>query len=223
MQPQRDPDHKELHAHTSERARSMARRAGPNCSPRSGRALSPSTGLRSSGFVSSISAALTTTCVHSSLMTVAAVVLVTVLVATFICHDLAAVSTGAVEDPPWTSIPCPGPLSAQTCWMGYAFNSTLGYPGEGPPPCSDFDEGTELWLQELEATTRLIDELPVVQKVRFSYHEEDPNLQSVAHRWGWWRVSGVRPQQLEMLRGGGCQGWHRQCTSSWHQHRASCL
>ena len=40
---------------------------------------------------------------------------------------------------------------------------------------------------------------------------------------GWWRACGVRPQQLETQRGGGCQGWHRRCTSRWHRHRESCL
>jgi hypothetical protein len=119
-----------------------------------------------------------------------------VLVAIFLRHNFAAVSTGVVEDPTWTSEPLRGPTSTVSCWLGFAFNSTLGYPGEGPPTCSEFDEGTELWLQELEMTKRLIEELPVVRDVTFYYHEDDPNLNYIqATLWCCW--SGGRLKRLK--------------------------
>jgi hypothetical protein len=48
-------------------------------------------------------------------------------------------------------------------------------------------------------------------------------VQLAVRHSGWWRVCGVRLQQLETQRDGGCQGWHRRCTSRWHRHRESCL
>jgi hypothetical protein len=170
----------------------MPRRCGPNCSPRSGAALSISTGLCSSGVASSVMPAMATASVSSFFICAVAAV----LVAIFLRHNFAAVSTGVVEDPTWTSEPLRGPTSTVSCWLGFAFNSTLGYPGEGPPTCSEFDEGTELWLQELEMTKRLIEELPVVRDVTFYYHEDDPNLNYIqATLWCCW--SGGRLKRLK--------------------------
>ena len=56
---------------------------------------------------------------------------------------------------------------------GFNFDSTLGYPGEGPPTevpesISDiFSPETEVWLNELEEEKRLIEQLPVVMSVEF--------------------------------------------------------
>jgi hypothetical protein len=170
----------------------MPRRCGPNCSPRSGAALSISTGLCSSGVASRVMLVMATASVSSFFICAVAAV----LVAIFIRHNLAAVSTGVVEDTTWTSEPLHGPTSTVSCWLGFAFNSTLGYPGEGPPTCLELDEGTELWLQELETTKRLIEELPVVRDVTFFYHEDDPNLNYIqATLWCCW--SGGRLKRLK--------------------------
>ena len=99
-----------------------------------------------------------------------------VLVAMFLHHNSAAMSSGAVDDPTCAIDRRHVPPCTVSCWLGFAFNSTLGYPGEGPPTTSEFDEGTEHWLQQLEEQKRLIEELPCVQQVKLYAHESDPNL-----------------------------------------------
>jgi hypothetical protein len=90
----------------------------------------------------------------------------------------------------WTIGPRHDPPTTVSCWLGFAFNSTLGYPGEGPPTPLEFDEGTELWLQQLEDETRLIEELPCVQQVKLYEHDTNPNLNYIqATLWCCWQSS----------------------------------
>mmetsp|Transcript_34823 Transcript_34823/g.86620 ORF Transcript_34823/g.86620 Transcript_34823/m.86620 type:complete len:177 (+) Transcript_34823:215-745(+) len=59
----------------------------------------------------------------------------------------------------------------RTSWLGFEFDSTLGYPGEGPPAENFITEEMERWLDELEEEKWLLEQLPVVQKIDFLYGE----------------------------------------------------
>ena len=55
-------------------------------------------------------------------------------------------------------------------FRAYSFDTTLGFPGEGPPtevPDELLSKDVEMWLDEIEEEKRLIESLPVVQKVGF--------------------------------------------------------
>jgi len=106
----------------------MARRCGPKCSARSGAALSSSTGLRASSERCSSNPVLELDRAESILL----MVLVVVCVAAILFPGLIlvphlddffdAMQLSQDESPP-----------ASSCWHGFEFNATLGYPGEGPP------------------------------------------------------------------------------------------
>lgn len=106
----------------------MARRCGPKCSARSGAALSSSTGLRASSERCSSNPVLELNRAESILL----MVLVVVCVAAILFPGLIlvphlddffdAMQLSQAESPP-----------ASSCWHGFEFNATLGYPGEGPP------------------------------------------------------------------------------------------
>ena len=120
-------------------------------------------------------------------------IIVVVLVAMLLSKNFAAILP---EGPTWTIGPRHDPPTTVSCWLGFAFNSTLGYPGEGPPTL-EFDEGTELWLQHLEEETRLIKALPCVQQVKLYDHDSDPNLNYIqATLWCCWQ-SGRFKQMKE--------------------------
>ena len=40
-----------------------------------------------------------------------------------------------------------GGYATVSCWLGFGFNSTLGYPGEGPPVGLETPLEVEVWLQ----------------------------------------------------------------------------
>jgi hypothetical protein len=71
---------------------------------------------------------------------------------------------------------------AVSCWLGFEFNSTLGYPGEGPPVGTDAPLEMEVWLQQVEEQKRLIEALPVVKRLDFFYDDADQNLNKVVLR-----------------------------------------
>lgn len=76
---------------------------------------------------------------------------------------------------------------AVSCWLGFEFNSTLGYPGEGPPVGTDAPLEMEVWLQQVEEQKRLIEALPVVKRLDFFYDDADQNLNKVeATLWCCW-------------------------------------
>jgi hypothetical protein len=68
-------------------------------------------------------------------------------------------------------------LPNATGWSGFEFDSTLGYPGEGPPTpiveeelrCDEelYTPEVDTWLEELRREEELLLALPVVQKVDF--------------------------------------------------------
>jgi hypothetical protein len=122
-------------------------------------------------------------------------IIVVVLMATLLLDMYsAAVSPEGLAT--WTIQPRHDPPGTASYWLGFAFNSTLGYPGKGPPTPLEFDEGTELWLQQLEEEKRLIEELPCVQQVKFYDHEADPNLNYIqATLWCCWQ--GGRFKQMK--------------------------
>ena len=43
-----------------------------------------------------------------------------------------------------------GGYATVSCWLGFGFNSTLGYPGEGPPIGLQTPLEAEVWLQQVE-------------------------------------------------------------------------
>uniref|UniRef100_A0A6T7HW18 Uncharacterized protein n=1 Tax=Coccolithus braarudii TaxID=221442 RepID=A0A6T7HW18_9EUKA len=69
-------------------------------------------------------------------------------------------------------------------WACFEFDSTLGYPGEGPPTEAldeaQLPEAADLWLMQVEEETRLVEALPfVLGKVRFDYSDASANLNKV--------------------------------------------
>ena len=137
------------------------------------------------------------------------IIVIVVLVAMLLSNNVAVLPEGLT----WTIGPRHDPPTTVSCWLGFAFNSTLGYPGEGPPTPLEFDEGTELWLQQLEDETRLIEELPCVQQVKLYEHDTNPNLNYIqATLWCCWQSSrfkqmkeptdqtGNKPTHLEAAR-----------------------
>jgi len=111
------------------------------------------------------------------------------------------------------------PLVRRFVWPGFEWDHTLGYDGEGPPDGEgsldhvEFDNGTILWLEQMEEELRLLEALPVVQRVDLNYHDTDPNLNYVkATLWCCWegnrfkRVkestdqTGKKPTHLEAAR-----------------------
>ena len=112
------------------------------------------------------------------------------------------------------------PYTTSTCWLGYEFNSSLGYPGEGPPvelekPFEVDTDAMEVWLEQLEQEKLAIEALPFVSKVDFFCDEHSQNLNKViATVWCCWdsssrsfkRVfencdqSGKKPTHLEAAR-----------------------
>ena len=110
------------------------------------------------------------------------------------------------------------PYNTSTCWLGYEFDSSLGYPGEGPPVELEkpFEVDTDAnWLEQLEQEKLEIEALPFVSKVDFFCDEHTQNLNKViATVWCCWdsssrsfkRVfencdqSGKKPTHLEAAR-----------------------
>jgi hypothetical protein len=88
--------------------------------------------------------------------------------------------------------------NTSTCWLGYEFDSSLGYPGEGPPglnepPIEVEKDAMDVWLLELEKVKLSIEALPFVQKVEFFCDDHDQNLNKVlATLWCCWDSSGSR-------------------------------
>ena len=110
------------------------------------------------------------------------------------------------------------PYNTSTCWLGYEFDSSLGYPGEGPPVELEkpFEVDTEAnWLEQLEQEKLAIEAIPFISKVDFFCDEHTQNLNKViATVWCCWdsssrsfkRVfencdqSGKKPTHLEAAR-----------------------
>ena len=63
-----------------------------------------------------------------------------------------------------------------SCWLGFDWDSTLGYDGKGPPVGLEAPLETEMWLQQVEEQKRLIEALPVVKRLDFFYDDDDQNL-----------------------------------------------
>lgn len=89
-------------------------------------------------------------------------------------------------------------LNGSSCWLGYEFDSSLGYPGEGPPvfekpPVELESEAMALWVLELEKVQLAIAALPFVQKVEIFSDDYDQNLNKIqATLWCCWDSSGSR-------------------------------
>ena len=162
-------------------SRRRPRGDGSRCSLRSSPALSYSTGLSSCYFESS---GRVSTSVQLELIIVFVSILIGV---SCLSHFPRAGDSQSMcnLDPPAAMVLGTCNWDTGSCWLGYAFNATLGYPGEGPPG-ADFDEETESWLAQLEEVHRLLMELPVVQKVDY-YFDEAVNLNKVeATLWCCW-------------------------------------
>ena len=80
-----------------------------------------------------------------------------------------------------------GGYATVSCWLGFGFNSTLGYPGEGPPVGLETPLEAEVWLQQVEEQKRLIEALPVVKRLDFFCDDDNQNLNKVeATLWCCW-------------------------------------
>ena len=81
-------------------------------------------------------------------------------------------------------------MPTTTVWLGFSFDATLGYPGEGPPT-ELLTEATELWLSEVEKAKRLVEDLPFVKgEVQFHCSEGSANSNKVlATVWCCWEPS----------------------------------
>ena len=196
----------------------MARRCGPSCSPRSGAALSWSTGLRMSHFISTIAPAIRSPLWINVFPTLLLMVAISVLL----------VSTMAMPTD-YTPMLCSDGSNgsnavflhnASSCWLGYDFDASLGYPGEGPPvelekPVEVENDAMNVWLQQLEHEKLAIEVLPFVKQVDFFCDAHSQNLNKVmATVWCCWdpsrrsftRVfencdqSGKKPTHLEAAR-----------------------
>ena len=106
-------------------------------------------------------------------------------------------------------------------WLGYEWNSTLGYDGEGPRTATSYthqdhielEDKTNLWLEQVAQEVTLLEALQVVQRIDFNFDDTDPNLNYVkATLWCCWegdrfkRVkesvdqTGKKPTHLEAAR-----------------------
>ena len=100
----------------------MARRCGPKCSARSGAALSSSTGLRSTSSERCSSNPVFELHAESKWFMLLVVVCVSaILILPRLGDIFDAMQLSQAERPP------------ASCWLGFEYNATLGYPGEGPP------------------------------------------------------------------------------------------
>jgi hypothetical protein len=106
-------------------------------------------------------------------------------------------------------------------WLGFGFDSTRGYPGEGPTTSDtttddQLTEAAELWLMQLAEEKRLVEALPFV-KGEVAFHQSDISANRnkvLATVWCCWEParsalkqiaeccneSGERPTHLEALR-----------------------
>lgn len=148
------------------------RRVGPNCSPRSLRTPSPSP------FLSSSSTSGVAIGGFSSLFFGVAIVLACLLaidLPTLVVDGVSVAHIGDLLDALWASRQA-SPSACTSMWLGFAFDSTRGYPGEGPP----FDMDQDTWLSELDDEVQLIEQLPfVVGRVQFECSDERANLNKV--------------------------------------------
>ena len=181
-------------ARRSSLALSMPRQQGSKCSPRSGAAHSFSTGLCLPLFPSRCLGSLMSSLLCSSML-----FLLTIVLATLGVHILeAAIDSGGDRGfevllyPNLTASLHPSP---QSHWPGFAFDSTLGYPGEGPSP---EPMGTEAWLKQLQEETCLLVQLPMVKRVEFECHNEITNRNKVvATLWCCWEKSRSSFKQVK--------------------------
>ena len=74
-------------------------------------------------------------------------------------------------------------------WCGLQFDSTLGYPGEGPvsSEAEAFTAEQQAWLADCEKEQRLVEAMAVVKSVSFIYSDVSFNLNKVqATVWCCW-------------------------------------
>ena len=159
------------------------RRVGPNHSPRSLRTPTPST--------ASFYSPLVTDALFSGAPTVAMVVvwLLTIVAAALVLNTVSNLESPTVcVDSFTTQASENGAELCKSSWFGFEFDSTLGFPGEGP---SSEEMGNETWLFRVAEEQRLIEALPVVLgSVKFYYDEADPNLNKVEVTVGCCWLSG---------------------------------
>jgi hypothetical protein len=124
----------------------MPRRCGPNCSPRSGGAFSSSTGsCTTNGVTSCVSLVFSRMDLTRELMSLfAAVLMVSIVVGLM---TVVVAPTHITEEQCSMPIQNHGGYATVSCWLGFGFNSTLGYPGEGPPVGLETPLEAEVWLQ----------------------------------------------------------------------------
>ena len=125
--------------------------------------------------------------------------------------------TAVVAPPCVTEDHCVLPIKhsgvTASCWIGFDWDSALGYDGEGPPSGLETPLETEVWLQQVEEQKRLIEALPVVKRLDFFCDDNNQNLNKVeATLWCCWAggrlkrikescdMTGAKPTHLEAAR-----------------------
>jgi hypothetical protein len=127
--------------------------------------------------------------------------------------------TAVVAPPCVTEDHCVLPIKhsgvTASCWLGFDWDSTLGYDGEGPPSGLETPLETEGWLQQVEEQKRLIEALPVVKRLDFFCDDDNQNLNKVeATLWCCW--AGGRYWRKANTSGGGSRA--TRCN-----HRQACV
>ena len=167
--------------------RTTRRRVGANCSPRSSAA-----GSRWTGLVGTTNADCTSTCLLC-ISSASVVVFLPIVVQLLLLSVMMVAPAVRIDE-------VAGPICAQASsiltnrsWMGYEFDSTLGFPGEGPPievpPAELVSEATEAWLDTLEEEKRLIEQFDVVKSIDFIIGETANLTKVKATLWCCWEAS----------------------------------
>ena len=166
---------------------------GANCSPRSSAAASRWTGL--AGTTNADCASMFLSCIASA----SVVVFLPIIVQILLLSVMMATPTDPIGEYAWQTGTQITPVLTNRSWMGYEFDSTLGYPAEGPPtelPLAEFSEATEAWLGALEEQRRLIEQLPVVKSVDFVFGETANLTKVKVTVWCCWEASRSAFKQL---------------------------